>query len=457
MSTTADYLTQLQTDRNNLADNLTALGASSTHSETFTQLAPKVLSIKNILQNLNVVKNANGQSLNLAKVSNAVKGRLNVDGFTRQKTTTGKNLVKSIGISSVAGLSITVNNEGKIVVNGTNSSFASPNCIERKTFSPGTYTFNIENHNSEIYYAKSSDPTTSIYKYAPGGVATITVDEEFILTGIYVYLQAQTYTNHIFYIQVEEGSTATSYEPYTGGQPSPNPDYPSEIRNLEGKNLFNKNNIVTGKTYSSTGELVDLPSAFIQETYIPVSSNAKYTISTTNNYLSTSDYRLVICEYTENKIFIQRTLEFQSTYKTIKTTANTKYVRLCASTVTLNELQFEEGTVATDYVPYNTLRFKKSGKNLLPFTSQDFTLKGIHFYCKDGNLYLDGTSIGEIVSTDFKNSFNFELEAGTYYFARGNITNAGISIKKYNDETILVTNNGSFTLAEKTKIYFIWW
>ena len=49
-------------------------------------------------------------------------------------------------------------------------------------------------------------------------------------------------------IQVEEGSVATSYEPYTGGQPSPSPDYPQEINSIEGsvefacrgKNLFNK-------------------------------------------------------------------------------------------------------------------------------------------------------------------------------------------------------------------------
>ena len=32
-------------------------------------------------------------------------------------------------------------------------------------------------------------------------------------------------------IQIEAGSTATDYEPYTGAQPSPNPDYPQEIIN----------------------------------------------------------------------------------------------------------------------------------------------------------------------------------------------------------------------------------
>lgn len=47
-------------------------------------------------------------------------------------------------------------------------------------------------------------------------------------------------------LQVELGTKATSYEPYTGGIPSPNPDYPQEIKSVVnptvkvcGKNLLN--------------------------------------------------------------------------------------------------------------------------------------------------------------------------------------------------------------------------
>lgn len=49
-------------------------------------------------------------------------------------------------------------------------------------------------------------------------------------------------------IQVEKGSEATSYEPYTGGIPSPSPDYPQEIKSVVnpvvkvcGKNLLQPN------------------------------------------------------------------------------------------------------------------------------------------------------------------------------------------------------------------------
>lgn len=55
-------------------------------------------------------------------------------------------------------------------------------------------------------------------------------------------------------IQIEKGSTATSYEPYVGGQPSPSPDYPQEIKSVVnptvkvcGKNLLNHTSGTTTK------------------------------------------------------------------------------------------------------------------------------------------------------------------------------------------------------------------
>lgn len=62
------------------------------------------------------------------------------------------------------------------------------------------------------------------------------------------------------YVQLEEGSTATANEPYTGGKPSPSPEYQQEIKNsgkwneetqkyevdvkITGKNLFDMNKFI---------------------------------------------------------------------------------------------------------------------------------------------------------------------------------------------------------------------
>lgn len=51
-----------------------------------------------------------------------------------------------------------------------------------------------------------------------------------------------TYKNLMIY----EGTEATEYEPYTGGMPSPNPEYPSPIQNIGNNiNILNKNNILS--------------------------------------------------------------------------------------------------------------------------------------------------------------------------------------------------------------------
>jgi len=103
----------------------------------------------------------------------------------------------------------------------------------------------------------------------------------------------------------------------------------------------------------------------------------------------------------------------------------------------------------------------RSGKNLLPFANQDFTVKGVRFYAIDGDLYLDGTSTGDISSNseEYKNNFSFTLPAGTYHFERGTgastPTDSQIAtyIRKYDDNETLITNAGTFTLTEKTKLY----
>ena len=169
-------------------------------------------------------------------------------------------------------------------------------------------------------------------------------------------------------LQLEKGSTATTYEPYKGNTYEVNlgniklnkrGDYEDSIKKSTGKNLFDKTVITSGLTYTSTGTTTQLNNAFIQEIYIPVLSSTNYTISTTTNYSSTTDYRLQILEYDENKTFIRRNQGGSSVGNSysITTGSTTKYVRLGASTVTLDELQFEQGS-KTSYEPYGKVWYK---------------------------------------------------------------------------------------------------
>ena len=69
--------------------------------------------------------------------------------------------------------------------------------------------------------------------------------------------------------QIEKGSEATSYEPYTGGIPSPNPDYPQEI-----KSVVNPTVKVSSEDETES-QTVALPYTF---NAIPVSSGGNVTI-----------------------------------------------------------------------------------------------------------------------------------------------------------------------------------
>ena len=76
MATTSEYLQQLQTDKQNLVDNLVEKGVSATSDETFTSLVPKVLDIQSGGSDL-VIDDASYLFYNGARL-NALNELLNV-------------------------------------------------------------------------------------------------------------------------------------------------------------------------------------------------------------------------------------------------------------------------------------------------------------------------------------------------------------------------------------------
>lgn len=77
---------------------------------------------------------------------------------------------------------------------------------------------------------KENDTGTSI---------TVTTSSNANYLCVYYYLNGtDTLTEQeiLDSIQIEEGSTATDYEPYTGGQPTPNPSYPYPVHVVKGDN-----------------------------------------------------------------------------------------------------------------------------------------------------------------------------------------------------------------------------
>lgn len=110
---------------------------------------------------------------------------------------------------------------------------------------------------------------------------------------IKVTLEQNTIDNpqNIFKVQLEKGAKSTDYEPYTGGKPSPSPEYPQEIKNvgkwndekqkyeievvLSGKNLLDITACEDGKTLDANGNIVNNANALLSD-FIPCFSKTSY-------------------------------------------------------------------------------------------------------------------------------------------------------------------------------------
>lgn len=97
--------------------------------------------------------------------------------------------------------------------------------------------------------------------------------------------------------QIEKGSEVTSYEPYVGGQPSPSPDYPQEI-----KSVVNPTVKVYGENFYSGSDLIGLTGEYTTD-FIPVIlHNGKIRISF-DTFSDTSDgkYHINVMYFDANK------------------------------------------------------------------------------------------------------------------------------------------------------------
>lgn len=235
------------------------------YDEHSKELNNKIVSTRNELERLksNVLNTGEDTDtfIHLEDSAMAELQEIKVDGVCEQKTTTGKNkldLEFSKESSTLAGMTFTHTKSG-FTLNGTATGtwgiFTLKNnlpIVDGKTYSlsaniKGTnpkmqITLRVLNGSNKLFSISISNSNN--YK---GTVTANFTDEitkcEFVVEGLTV---GEVY-NLKAEVQFEESSAPTDYEPYTGGQPSPNPDYPQEIRTITdslkvtscGKNLFN--------------------------------------------------------------------------------------------------------------------------------------------------------------------------------------------------------------------------
>lgn len=292
-------------------------------------------------------------------------------GKSTQATTTGKNLAKITDVTKTlgSGLNYTAQN-GEIKLNGTLSSNLGTSIGTLHLVANTDYYFSINNSASlNDSYLIINDNGTYIY-FGVNKTFQVSQTKDYDLT---IVLIKGTYNNLILKPQAELGTTKTSWEPYTGGQPSPSPDYPSPIESITeisatvtGKNLFDINTA----TLNSALKWVD--GAYSPENLSVASDFIK--IEKGKSYIS--KYKMQIILFNENKEYIGYYNNTTGQYNgfTISTDSECNYVKVSFRSsinnnvdfTTIGDIQIEQGSTATTYEPYqsNSLTIDLQGNEL---------------------------------------------------------------------------------------------
>lgn len=202
-----------------------------------------------------ILKNRTGAEIsasgNPAIMSDTLKNNpmneMKVFGWSKQETTKGKNLFDFSRLVSDGVNVMDYDNQTITVPARTNNTGYNQTLRDLcPGITPGTYVFS----------AKKSNPESGNGSYFLEAGLDFTFNTPTELTDELLDNHIAWYNNPdsevenvISEIQIEIGTEATDYEPYTGGQPSPSPDYPQQIISagsdgkigieVRGKNLVN--------------------------------------------------------------------------------------------------------------------------------------------------------------------------------------------------------------------------
>lgn len=331
--------------------------------EQIQQNAQDIVSIQQelVLKAPAIIQSVSGNPAIVQDSAEAPIQDLTMQGWTEQKKTTGKNLFdmsnKQIGYpSTVVGDVFTLSQT-------TNINFVTweSDCIAK---AGETVVYRVDSDvlvRTRIVVVDENEIVVYQYNDTSPGLFS-----EYVLTvpdnakKIYIcVIDNNAYENDNIMIQVEYGDTFTSYEPYTGGQPSPNPDYPQEIVSAgawDGEEQKYKYEIkVTGKNILSIPDITpDTP-----ERTIACSITGDITISAQEVPVSISSniWRIRV-KYLDGTLLYFADIDFLALKpKTFYASEENPIIAITYRETYITEgryggIQVEYGTSATEYQPF---------------------------------------------------------------------------------------------------------
>lgn len=269
-----------------------------------------------------------------------------VHGYSSQETTEGYQLL-NLQSGMQNGITYYVDDEGYFYISGTCTSDRITLNLNEIVLN-GTYIFTNKNISGEGINCALKDNTSEYKNIFFTNNNNETKEVNTILKDLVCYLKNGATYNAKVKLMLVSGSQEKDVEPYTGGIPSPNPDYPSKIETV-GSNVNLCNGINQGYYLNFATDLCGLLSEN-NGLIIPI-TGGKYTISTQINQ---TRYRVACIN--EKPIEDKTVIAYRGVNKD-KTSNNitidtSGYAYLVINATDLTKIKIEKGSIATPYSPY---------------------------------------------------------------------------------------------------------
>lgn len=358
------------------ANGVTYSSAGEAVREQFKGNDEKINSLKEDLSNkiTKFYASSKGET-HLADSDNGKIMDMMLYGKSEQKQYSGKNLLNAtLQTTTQNGVTCTNNGDGTYTLDGT----ANANAV----FNLGSVTFTGDTKYKicgcpqgggiiERYHIEPYGSTNEQRDIGNGVIYSLSNDET---KAIYIVVTIGFRVNNLLFkpmITTDLTATYDDFEPYTGGIPSPNPDYPQEIKSVVnptvkvcGKNLLNptlfKDYLLTmhGVTCKSvtdeTGSYFLLDGTADSETDFWILGNTVFTYDGSADKLTISVREACPDSYYLCVGILER--DFRNT-KAVTTSLKSfsLYIHVLKGAVINNYriyVQVEVGDIATDYEPY---------------------------------------------------------------------------------------------------------
>lgn len=376
-----DAIKQIQSEGQSYQDQINKLQKSEALQDEVLDKLNEEVDLKLTQPYIN-----NNDSTHITSSDNGLMSDLVIKGNTVQESTKGYQLFYLPDNTKISnGVTTTIKDgliscEGTVAVNGWFDVCGKLNISLKQGIE---YTFSINKALSVRCALKTSENELGIDRIVQVGKTSVQFTPKSDISSAYIWIDAPIGTNIDiqFMIQVEKGSTAHDYEPYTGGKPSPSPEYPREVKGVSeisgkvvGKNLVSDTENGYVQTDGTVIPYIDVTqNEQVTKNFIKLNPKQKYLTysykaTVTNNYLW-----LGIGVYDEKYNFIKRlgsavsntstgSLKSSGTYEI---PSNAKYIKVSYRKYNDGILQLEYGQTATNYQPYQSQSFNYTLSNPL--------------------------------------------------------------------------------------------